>query len=205
MRELLDGAVGELMELGDYLSDFDRRFWNLDATGFWKLERRQHFREPGYDTWEAFTRGDWDESMRLLDAHRAAIAAEHQRMDELGITVNWVRVVEEPVTPYLQWELQVHRIREECGSVIRVLSDDQVAALETAGPLPEINVMGAGAVYEITYDDGAVDGARRYTDPDLVARCRQLIADLHAAGEPLSDYFAREVDGLKPPTGEFSR
>jgi hypothetical protein len=26
--------------------------------GFWKLERQQTSKEPGYDSWEAFARGD---------------------------------------------------------------------------------------------------------------------------------------------------
>ncbi len=205
MRELLDSAVGQWLELSDYLPDFDRHFWDVGAAGFWKLERRQQFREPGYDTWEAFARGDWDESMRLLDAHRAAIAAEHQRLAKHGSTVNWVKVVEEPVTPYLQWELHVLRVREEHGSILRIIPPDRVAALETAGPLPEINVMGTEVLYELTYHDDAVNGAWRYTDPGLVARVRRTIVDLHAAGEPLADYFSREIADLKPPAGEHLR
>lgn len=205
MRELLEGAVGKRMDLIDYLSDFDRHYWNLDASGFWKLERRQHFREPRYKTWEAFARGDWDESMRLLEADRTALAAEHRRMKRQGFAVHWVRVVEEPLTPYVQWELHVLRVREEYGSLIRVVRPEQVAEFETTAPLPEINVLGTAVIYEVTYDDGAVDGARRFTDPQLIGHCRQLIADLHAAGEPLADFFQREVADLKPPTGEFSR
>jgi hypothetical protein len=205
MGELLDGAAGERMELGDYLSEFEQQFWNVGATGFWKLERRQHFREPGYDTWEAFVRGDWDESLRLLETHRAAIAEDHRRMEQRGVALHWVRVVEEPLTPYVQWELHVLRVREQCGSVVRVVRSEQVAALEAEGPVPEINVLGTAVMYAMSYANGALDGAWRFADPDLIARWRRIIAGLHAAGEPLADFFDREVAGLKPPTGEHAR
>lgn len=205
MGELLDGAVGEPMELVDYMSDFDRHFWNVGGAGFWKLERRQHFREPRYDTWEAFVRGDWDESLRLLEGNRVALAAEHRRMKQRGIALHWVRVVEEPLTPYVQWELHVLRVREECGSAVRVIRPQQVAALEEDGPVPEINVVGTAVMYTMSYADGALDGAWRFTDPELIARWHRIIADLHAAGEPLADFFKREVAGLRPPTGEHSR
>jgi hypothetical protein len=204
MRELLDGAEGERLERADYLADFDRHFWSIGEPGFWKLQRQQYFREPGYDTWEAFARGDWDESLRLLEDGRAAIADEHRRVDARGFSVRWVRVVEEPLTPYLQWELNVLRVREDCGSVVRVVRPHQVTALETAGPLPEIHTLGGTVMYQAIYgEDGALAGALRYTDPDLIARCQRVIADLHASGELLADYFEREVAGLKPPGGDL--
>lgn len=206
MRELLDSTVGERMELADYVADFERHFWSVDSPGFWKLARQQHFQEPGYDTWEAFARGDWDESLRLLEADRATIADEHRRMDEQGISVRWVRVVEEPLTPYLQWELNVLRVRAQCGSGVRVVSPRQVASLEATGPLPELVTIGTAVMYEIGYDQrSALGSARRYTDPELILRCQRVIADLYAAGEPLEDYFHRSVAGLPAPAGEFSR
>lgn len=206
MRELLASAVGERLQLADYLADFDRQFWRMGSPGFWKLERQQDFQEPGYDTWEAFARGDWDESLRLLGAGRADLAAEHRRLDQHGIAVHRVRVVEEPLTAYLQWELHVLRVREECGSRVRVVGPERVAPLEASGPLPEIATLGNAVMYEAIYDrDGVLESARRYADPGLVVRCQQLIARLYAQGEPLRDYFNRRVAPLSAPVGQRSR
>lgn len=200
MHEILDGAAYERMDLADYWPDFDRNFWQVGDPGFWKIERQQHFREPGYDSWEAFAAGDWEESLRLLEASRADLEAQHRRVDESGFSVRRVRVVEEPLTPYLQWELTVLRVREQCGSGIRVVRPDQVASLEASGPVPEIYTLGHAVMYQAIYDEtGTLEAARKFTDRDLILRCQRLIADLYAAGEPLADYFERSVAVLPPP------
>jgi hypothetical protein len=134
MADLLDGAAGEQMELAEYRADFEQEFWRTGRSGFWKVQRQQFFQEPGYDSWEAFARGDWAEALRLLEDGRAGLAEYHRRVKEHGFAVCRVRVVEEPLTPYLQWELHVLRLREECGSGVRIVHPDQVASLEADRP-----------------------------------------------------------------------
>lgn len=200
MRELLADATSERLELAAYQAEFEERFWRTDQIGFWKLERQQFFREPGFDSWEAFARGDWVESLRLLAAGRAEIETEHRRMAEHGFTVRRVRVVEEPIIPYLQWELHVLRERELCGTGVRIIGPEAVRPHETRAALPELCTLGTAVMYEIIYNEhGVLDGARRYSDPELVERCQRFIAELYAAGEPLADYFPRRVAPLPAP------
>lgn len=203
MHELLDGAVGERMELEDYYLDFERHFWKIDSVGFWKLERQQYFQEPGYDSWEAFAQGDWEESLRLLEVNRADMEAYHRRIDQHGFKARRVRVVEEPITQYLQWELHALRVRDQCGGSVRVVGPAQVAASEAIEPLPEIYTLGTAVMYEAVYDERSIlESARRYTDRALIARCQQFIASLYAVGEPLEQYFAQRVAGLPAPGGQ---
>jgi hypothetical protein len=205
MHELLGGVVGERLELADYRADFAQRFWRIDQLGFWKLERQQFFQEPGDDSWEAFARGEWDEALRLIEARRANLEAEHRKIAEHGFRIQRVRVVEEPIIPYLQWELYLLRLREQCGSRIRVVTPAQLTRYETAGPLPEMCTLGTRVLYEVLYDEqGVLDGARRYTDPTLVRSSQRLIAELYEIGEPLADYFARRVANLPAPASQAS-
>jgi hypothetical protein len=200
MRDLLDGADGEPMELDAYYADFEKNFWAITELGFWKLERQQFFQEPGYDSWEAFAKGDWDESQRLLEAGRAEMADYHRRVEEHGFVTRRVRVVEQPIIPYLQWELHALRIRDECGGSVRVIGPDQVAALEQAAALPEIYTLGPTVMYQAIYDDaGVLESVRRFVDRDLVVRCQRLIQDLYEVGEPLKSFFASNVATLPPP------
>jgi hypothetical protein len=55
-------------------------------------------------------------------------------------------------------------------------------------------------MYQAVYDEhGVLDHALRYTDQELVRRCRDFIADLYARGEPIGDFFEREIAHLTPP------
>jgi hypothetical protein len=89
---------------------------------------------------------------------------------------------------------------------VQVVRPSQVVQIETAGPLPEFYTVGTAVMYEAIYDqEGILEGARKYTDRDLILRAQRLIADLYAMGEPLADYFVREVAPLPAPAGQLSR
>ncbi|MDN3358372.1 DUF6879 family protein [Actinomadura sp. DC4] len=188
------------MELDAYYADFEKNFWNITDLGFWKLERQQVFKEPGYDSWTAFAHGDWDESIRLLEAGRADMLDYHRKIAEHGFVAARVRVVEEPISAYLQWELNALRVRDECGGGVRVVRPAQITRFETDGPLPEIYTLGPHVMYEAVYDEeGVLDSVVRYLDRGLIARCQRFVADLYEMGEPLGRYFARQVAPLPPP------
>ena len=115
------------------------------------------------------------------------------------MTSRRIRIVSLPPSPYLQWELHLLRIRDEAGAAIRILLDRDIVGLEGSGSLPEIYTMDDNVMYQAIYDDkGVLEHALRYTDKALVARCRDFIADLFLRGEPIGDFFRREIAHLPP-------
>jgi hypothetical protein len=200
MHELLGTASGEELALEDYLEDYDQRFWRIEEHGFWKLERQQTFQEPGFGSWEAFVAGDWPEALRLIEAERAGFEEYFDRLAKQHITFRRVRVVQEPISPYLQWELHVLRLREQCGEQIRIIGADEIAAFESNGRLPELITLGSDTLYEISYSEqGIVEGAARFTDRETITTCRQFIERLYAEGQELGHYFQDAVAELDPP------
>jgi hypothetical protein len=198
MPKPLDGAAGERMELPAYYADFRKHF--VCAREFWKLERGQAFAEPGDASWEAFDRGDWEESMRLLEDRLEDLKRYHQENAAAGTATRRIRIVALPVTPYLQWELHLLKVRDETGGPIRILQVADVADLEDEGPLPDIYTLDDGSMYQAVYDDhGVLEYALKYTDRAVVSRCRDFIAGLYARGEPVSSFFEREIAPLPPP------
>jgi hypothetical protein len=198
MPRPLDGAAGERMELADYYADFQQHF--AHAREFWKLERGQVFAEPGDASWEAFDRGDWEESMRLLEERREDLVNYHKDNAAAGTVTRRIRIVTLPVTPYLQWELHLLKIRDETGGPIRILRDTAVADLEDQGSLPDIYTMDHDVMYQAIYDErGVLEYALKYTDQALVSRCRDFIARLYGRGEPIGRFFEREIAHLPPP------
>lgn len=56
MLERIGEHPATWLDLDAYSDAFDEAYVDI---AFWKLERRQHFREPGMASWEAFAVGDW--------------------------------------------------------------------------------------------------------------------------------------------------
>ncbi|WP_089153975.1 DUF6879 family protein [Micromonospora sp. NBS 11-29] len=200
MLELRSGDSANRLDLTDYWADFEDRFWRTTGPGFWKLERQQTFKEPTDEGWRAFAAGRWEESLQLLQGRRAEFAEYYRRIKDSGFATRRVRIVDEPLTPYLQWELHVLRLRHEYGGLTRVVDAAAIAPAEKKGVLPELYTLGTEVMYEAIYDaDGVLTAARRWLDPQLAARCQAFIESLYRDGEPLDEFFARAVAPLKPP------
>lgn len=189
---------GARLTVGSYLADFSAQY-RLVSGVFWKLERRQVFREPDVPSWAAAVSGDWDRALRLIEPMRAEVTAEFASVP--GMERRRIRVVETPVSAYLQWEMQVLKMRAEAGEQVKVLDAALVEGRELVCPLPELVILGDAVMYEICYsDDGSLAGAYRIAAPEVVAACADELAGLFGQGEDLGSYFAREIASLPAPS-----
>ncbi|MEU4684051.1 DUF6879 family protein [Streptomyces xinghaiensis] len=115
MREIFGGAHGTRLEQAAYTPDFMERFRRIGAEGFWKLERMQHYDEGDFPSWLAFRDGEWERSLRLIEELRPEYEEEFGKITGSGIGLHRVRIVERPVTPYIQWELNILHVKQEYG------------------------------------------------------------------------------------------
>jgi hypothetical protein len=203
MLDFLDDSSGERLALRSYRDDYNKRISAAAGSESWKFERQQHFREPGFASWEAFARGDWDRSLELIENERKGLEELARQAADEGLRLLRVRVVEEPIDPYLQWELHLLRIRAEYGEEIRVIGPERISQFEADGPLPELLTIGSDTLYRILYDgDGILDGGVRFTDRVTVTRATAFIESLYEAGEDMGSYFQRKIAWLEPPSRE---
>ena len=205
MPNPLDGwdAGGTRLSLEDYRADFRATEPMITGQDSWKLERRQHFRQPGSASWEAFARGQWAEALRLIEARRESLMESGAKTAEKGTDLYRLRVVAEPIIPYLQWELHSLKLRAQCGEFIRILPAAAVRQLEDGGELPEVVTLGPLNAYHILYDaDGVLTGGVKVTNPQAVGRVTDLVRRLYGQGEDLATFFEREVALLPPPRGD---
>lgn len=192
--------LGERLVREVYKRDFREREAAVHDGNSWKLERRQHFEEQGSESRDALRRGDWQESLRLLEERRDALRTAALEDEQRGHVFHRVRVVQKPLTPYMQWQLHSLRMRAEYGERVRVIAVEEVSAAKNSGPLPEVVVLGGRTLYRVLYDgSGAPNGAVRYTGPEIVGRWEQYLQKLYTAGEDVRSYFSREVAPLAPP------
>ena len=199
MSEFTEGLTGRRLAAKQYLADYRVRYENIRNTTSWKFERRQSFVEPGNDSWREFERGNWDESLARSKERRGQLLAYAREDAARAIGMYRVRVVAEPMSSYLLWELNVLKVRAECGERIRVVNAELIADLERDGRLPEILTLGEETVYQVLYDDfGALEGAIRSTDRADVERWTAFIEDIYRKGEEIDSFFVRRVAGRRP-------
>ncbi|MBB1242246.1 hypothetical protein GL263_01430 [Streptomyces durbertensis] len=201
MFDSFPSGASERMDRPNYHADFKRVYHS--GIGFLnKLERGQHFKERGFDSWEAFAAGDWPSALALADQRRDDYAEELQRAARLGVSHRRLRVVEFPITPYVQWEFFVLRVRVDLGDDIKVLDARRISDIEKNRPVPEVVILGDVAMYEVVYDrDGNADGANRFTDRSLIRKTSTGFDALYESGEDFHDFFDREIVPLPPPQG----
>lgn len=87
-------AGGTRLSLEDYRADFRATDSMITGRDSWKLERRQHFRQPGSASWEAFARGQWAEALRLIEARRESLmefGAKPPRKAQISTGREWWR------------------------------------------------------------------------------------------------------------------
>ncbi|MFD7500636.1 DUF6879 family protein [Streptomyces sp. NPDC059850] len=191
----LDRTQGVRLDLDAYHRDFAEVRARSLGQDSWKLERRQHFEEQNHPGREALRRGDWDEVMRQLEKKRPRFLESVQKDRERGSTFHRVRIVEQPFTPYVRWELLSLRVQAECGKPVRVVKVDRVREFEQRTILPEVVVLGTQVLYEVVYtDEGVPDGAVRHGEPELAARWASFISGLYAEGEDIGAYVERHAD-----------
>jgi hypothetical protein len=201
MLERIRQQPAETLDRSAYHEDFRAHRDHIEDV-FWKLERRQTFSEPRNESWLAWVNGkDWDEAVRLIKADRSSLVERYERDRSLGIESRRLRIIEHPISPYLQWELNSQKVRTEAGQRMRVLDAAKLVDRETTGPLPELTILGLRVLYEVLYDsNGAGAGARRIQDPDVIRACRAEMAMLWEQAEEFLPFFEREIAPLPPPT-----
>ncbi|MFF1955810.1 DUF6879 family protein [Streptomyces sp. NPDC058220] len=199
MFDLFHSGSSERLSRPKYHEDF-RRIYESGITFVNKLERGQHFQERGFASWEAFAAGEWDRALSLVEEKRDVYAGQFEKAARLGVHERRLRVVEFPVTPYVQWEFFVLRLRVELGDDITVMDARQISDIERTGRAPEAVILGDTVMYEVVYDgDGNADGANRFADPALIKETSEGFDALYARAEPFFDFFEREIAPLPPP------
>ncbi|MFF1416449.1 DUF6879 family protein [Streptomyces sp. NPDC058280] len=123
----------------------------------------------------------------------------------LGVHERRLRVVEFPVTPYVQWEFFVLRIGESVRAV-RVsvaVVDDLVHDRVTE----DDGLRGAACALDVRDLAGVHHRdvvAQLHAQAELIAETSEGFDELYARAEPFSDFFEREIAPLPPPASPRS-
>lgn len=140
--------------------------------GAFRLELRDRYNVPAeQDRWDAFQARDWPRLDELNRVQRAAWMGLMRQATATGRRVERVRVVSEPPTDYIRFELRLNAGNAEAGEDIRYLPRGHAAGL----PLPEVDYWlfddTTAVALHFAHDD-SLTGMELVDDPDTVAQLR---------------------------------
>jgi Family of unknown function (DUF6879) len=168
--------------------------WSRIEARFLKLECWQSYREAETnESQAAYDRGDIEAARQLLEHEAQADRPLYEDVQRRGVEYARVRLVQEPLTPYLEYELLSYRIRAEMGENI------EVVRCEPALRLPDeqhFDFLLFDHHTALIHDYGTEEigfqvGGWLSHEPEVIARLGVTAAKLRSRAVPLGEYLAQ--------------
>jgi hypothetical protein len=179
------------------LDEFGAAFasaWSRINSRFLKLECWQAYQEPEVnESQAAYNRGDIEAARELLHREAEADRPLYEDVQRRGIEYARVRLVTEPLTPYLEYELLSYRIRADLGERIEVVR---------CGPglrLPDerhFDFLLFDRHTALVHDYGTAELGRQIGgwlthEPDVIAALESFVRALRRQAVPLQQYLTK--------------
>jgi len=179
--------------------DFRREFRKASlsvARRVYKLERRQTFQEPGNRSWEAFAAGDTERALQLIEESRASQRAFKKIFEERSADFYRLRVIEDPFTDYLKWELAHFQLNAEEGEKIYLVNQPMIADIDWTYGLRDYTIFDADLAFFLNYsDDGLFLHADLVRDANILTALVEISEEILARSIPFAEY---PIDFIPP-------
>ncbi|KUP98368.1 DUF6879 family protein [Thermobifida cellulosilytica] len=182
---------GKRLDLDAFASEFSRA-WAQLGRRFLKVECWQSYRENvNSASQRAYEQGEYDRAVELLREEAEADRPLYEDVRSRGIEFARIRVLREPLTDYLRYELLAYRIRARMGETVEVVraapgvplpSRDCFDFLLFDRDVALVHDYGEGPVGEQT-------GGWLVRAPDAVRELEARALELRAEAVPLSRFL----------------
>jgi hypothetical protein len=173
------------------LDEFGSRFaeaWSRLQSRFLKLECRQTYQERETNkSQEAYNKGEVSKAQELLQQEAEADRPLYEDVKTRGLDYARIRLVQEPLTPYLEYELMAYRIREDMGEAIEVVRYGGEFSLPNDKYFDFLLFDRHTALIHDYGDEGRQSGGWLTTDSDVIASLERVAVDLRQSAVPLRE------------------
>jgi hypothetical protein len=186
MRELLKGP-----SFRQLFTSFERTARRLEARDGYDISKEQ-------ESFQRFLAGEPDDANEQVD--RDPWLSNVRAATATGKQFERVRVVPEPLTDYLRFELRGTRHNADAGEDIRYLDRDQANTLDL--PAHDFWVFDSSrlVLMYFTADDRHL-GSELVTEPEMVRRHERWLDLAMAHATPYQQYLAADPSREDPATG----
>lgn len=191
------------LDLGEFGQCFKDLMHRLE-TDFFKVEVWQTYQEPGTASLEAFESGDLTRAESLVRAEADAEIDVYRTFRRKGVPFARLRVIEQPLTAYLRWELLNYVVRSEprYGEDVRTVDvTGQVERLPDADHFDFIVFGAEGALVHDYGTEGLQTGGWLVLETEVLDRISGIARDLRARSRPLSDFVQSQGELLNARPG----
>lgn len=180
------------VSLDEFSSEFSEA-WTQIKSRFLKLECWQRYQELGAnESQEAYNRGDIARAQELLKKEAEADRPLYEDIGRQGVDYARIRLVQRPLTSYMQYELLAYKIRAQMGENIEVVeydpdvelpNDDYFDFLLFDRHTALIHDYGSGEV-------GLQSGGWVTHDSDVIAMLESKVVPLRQVAMPLDKFVS---------------
>lgn len=176
------------------LDEFGSRFadaWSRLQFRFLKLECRQTYQERATNkSQDAYNKGEVDKARELLRQEAEADRSLYKDVQTRGLDYARIRLIQEPLTAYLEYELMAYRIREDMGEIIEVVRCAGELDLPNDKYFDFLLFDRHTALVHDYGDEGLQSGGWLTTDSDVIASLERAAIDLRHSAVPLRKFTA---------------
>jgi hypothetical protein len=176
------------------LDEFGSRFveaWSRLQSRFLKLECRQTYQERDTNkSQEMYNKGEIDKARELWRQEAKADQPLYAEVKSRGLDYARIRLIQEPLTPYLEYELMAYRIREAMGETIEVVRCAQDLNLPNDKYFDFLLFDRHAALIHDYGDEGLQSGGWLTTNSDVIAWLERAAIDLRQNAVPLRNFVA---------------
>lgn len=163
--------------------------WAALESRFLKLECWQAYVEAeGAGSQEAFNRDDVSTAHELLRREAETDRPLYDEVRQRGISYARVRLVQEPLTPYLKYELMSYRIRAAMGENIEVVRFDPAVRLPNEQYFDFLLFDQRTALIHDYGEDGRQSGGWLIKNTNVIVRLAETTAALRRTAMPLEEF-----------------
>jgi hypothetical protein len=128
-------------------------------------------------------------ALELIEEDRAAQRDFKKIFDDREAAFYRLRVIEDPLSSYLRWELAHFRLNAEEGEKIYIVNQAMIADLDLRYDLTDYTIFDRSLAFFLNYsDDGLFLHADMVSDPAVISELVSISEEILARSIPFEDY-----------------